>query len=247
MALGGPGSKRSPASAWLAHEIGPAPVVITHGAVLDREYSAATASSSARSCETSRTVPGKASSAASSASRLSRSRWFVGSSRTRRFVPDATMQATRRRRSPPESAEIDFSWASQPEKRNCPSSAWACGRCSPVTACVNESSTRRAASRRSPAPRLWRRRRYRRAGRGSRADAVSEPVGRRRPALEDRVDERRLAASVRPDETDVIPALERERDVREQPMLTRRDGQVLHLDHRAAAARRLQELEAKSS
>ena len=44
----------------------------------------ATASSSARSCETSSTVPGNASSAASSDSRDSRSRWFVGSSSTRR-------------------------------------------------------------------------------------------------------------------------------------------------------------------
>src|SRR2546428_489626 len=45
-------------------------------------------SSSARSCETSSTVPGNASSAPSSASRLSRSRWFVGSSSTRRFAPE---------------------------------------------------------------------------------------------------------------------------------------------------------------
>src|SRR4051812_28330836 len=79
----------------------------------------ATASSRARSCETSRTVPGKASSAPSSASRLSRSRWFVGSSRTRKFAPEATASASAsRRRSPPESTVTAFSWASQPEKRN---------------------------------------------------------------------------------------------------------------------------------
>ena len=54
-----------------------------------------TASSSARSCETSSTVPGNASSAASSASRDSTSRWFVGSSRTRKFAPDATSERER--------------------------------------------------------------------------------------------------------------------------------------------------------
>src|SRR4051812_540673 len=79
----------------------------------------ATASSRARSCETSSTVPGKASSAVSSASRLSRSRWFVGSSSTRKLAPEATASASaRRRRSPPESTVTAFSWASQPEKRN---------------------------------------------------------------------------------------------------------------------------------
>src|SRR5438445_774540 len=44
-----------------------------------------TASSSARSWETSRTAPLNARSASSSASRLSMSRWFVGSSRIRTF------------------------------------------------------------------------------------------------------------------------------------------------------------------
>ena len=58
----------------------------------------ATASSRARSWETSRIEPGNASSAASSASRLSRSRWFVGSSSTRKFAPEATID---RERQPP--------------------------------------------------------------------------------------------------------------------------------------------------
>ena len=88
-----------------------------------------TASSSARSCDTRRTVPGNASSAASSASRLSRSRWFVGSSRTRKFAPEATRSASaRRRRSPPDSAVTARSCVSQPEKRKRPSRFWACGR-----------------------------------------------------------------------------------------------------------------------
>ena len=82
-----------------------------------------TASSSARSWETSRIVPGKASSAASSASRDSTSRWFVGSSRMRKFDPDATSSASAsRRRSPPESAVTERSCVSQPEKRKRPSS-----------------------------------------------------------------------------------------------------------------------------
>ena len=54
--------------------------------------------------------PGNASSAASSASRLSRSRWLVGSSSTRKFAPEATIAArASRRRSPPESTETCFS------------------------------------------------------------------------------------------------------------------------------------------
>ena len=93
----------------------------------------AIASSSARSCETSSTVPGNASSAASSASRLSRSRWLVGSSRTRKFAPEATVTASAsRRRSPPESTETAFSCASQPEKRKRPSRFCASGRERPV-------------------------------------------------------------------------------------------------------------------
>ena len=89
----------------------------------------ATASSRARSWETSSTVAGKFSSAASSASRDSRSRWFVGSSRTRKFAPDATTTASAsRRRSPPESTATGFSCASQPEKRKRPSRFCASGR-----------------------------------------------------------------------------------------------------------------------
>ena len=47
-----------------------------------------------------------------------RSRWFVGSSSTRKFAPDATSNASAsRRRSPPESAVTGVSCVSQPEKR----------------------------------------------------------------------------------------------------------------------------------
>ena len=74
--------------------------------VLDREQPARRPRRAARDRGvTSRTVPGNAASAASSASRLSRSRWLVGSSRTSRFAPLATTSASAsRRRSPPESA-----------------------------------------------------------------------------------------------------------------------------------------------
>ena len=62
-------------------------------------------------------------SACSSASRLSRSRWLVGSSRISTLAPDCTRMASdRRRRSPPESTSSGFS-ASSPENRKRPSSA----------------------------------------------------------------------------------------------------------------------------
>ena len=77
------------------------------------------------------------------------------------------------------------------------------------------------------------------------AIAQSRRPAHGRPALENGVDERRLATSVRPDEPDVLPALEREGDVREQEAVTSRHRELLHLDDRAAAARRLQELEAQ--
>ena len=214
--FGGPGIHALGRLGLAAHEIGPAPVVITHGAVLDRRGFAwrrrraarGRARRAGRCRERPRAPP-------SSASRLSRSERFVGSSRTRKFAPDATMQASSRRRcSPPESAEIGFSWASQPEKRNCPSSAWACGRCSPVTACVNErtlDSPRSVPTEPAIGPSPASAVETVVLGEVAELDAVSETgsPARRRPALENRVDERRLAASVRPDETDVVPALER--------------------------------------
>ena len=82
-----------------------------------------TASSSARSCETSSTVPSNALSASSSASRASMSRWLVGSSRISTFAPDATRIASEsRRRSPPDRPSSGFS-ASSPLNRKRPSRA----------------------------------------------------------------------------------------------------------------------------
>src|SRR6185312_13380588 len=51
----------------------------------------------------------------------------------------------------------------------------------------------------------------------------------------------------RPDERDVLAALDRERDTVEQRAPADPHGQLLGLDDRATAARRLQELESESS
>ena len=116
-----------------------------------------TASSRARSWETRTTAPSKAVSASSSASRLSMSRWLVGSSRIRTLAPEATRIASESRRcSPPEMSPSDFS-ASEPEKRKPPSSGPRLLRLS-----VRLPALRRL----EHVP--FRRRRYRRAGRGSR-------------------------------------------------------------------------------
>ena len=72
-------------------------------------------------------------SASSSASRLSMSRWLVGSSRTRTLAPEATRIASESRRcSPPEMSESCFS-TSPPEKRKPPSRARAFGPLRPVS------------------------------------------------------------------------------------------------------------------
>ena len=56
-----------------------------------------------------------------------------------------------------------------------------------------------------------------------RLDAVPEPElpGRRLPAAEQRLEERRLPRAVRPDEGDVLAALDRERHVREELLVAR--------------------------
>ena len=128
-----------------------------------RASARATASSSARSCETSSTVPGKSSSAASSASRLSRSRWFVGSSRTRKFAPDAT---TMREREPPPLAAREHgrpaSRARPSRRRGSGRAAFcACGRVSPVAAWVQSRTVlalgraRSRAARSTPGSTPW--------------------------------------------------------------------------------------------
>src|SRR5262249_6678957 len=71
--------------------------------------------------------------------------------------------------------------------------------------------------------------------------------GRRLTLSEHGLEQGRLARSVRSDETDVLAALDRERDVIEQRPAADRDLQVVRLDDRASAPRRLEELEAQSS
>ena len=114
-------------------------------------------------------------SASSSASRDSRSRWFVGSSRISTLAPLLTRIASEsRRRSPPESPASGFSACSPPNRKR-PSSARARFGVRPVARWV-ASSTRAA-----------RRRARRRAGRGSRSGrcgrcAACPPASGRRPA-----------------------------------------------------------------
>ena len=101
-----------------------------------------TASSSARSWEISSSEPGNACSADSSASRLSRSRWLVGSSSTSTLAPECTRIASdSRRRSPPESPSSGFSAAS-PLNRKRPSSARASLGLSPVERWAASSTVR---------------------------------------------------------------------------------------------------------
>ncbi len=68
------------------------------------------------------------------------------------------------------------------------------------------------------------------------------PFAASRPA-EQRLEQRRLAGAVRPDERDVLAALERERRAVQQLPLADAQVEALDLEHRAPAARRLQELE----
>jgi hypothetical protein len=63
--------------------------------------------------------------------------------------------------------------------------------------------------------------------------------------LEHRFEQRGLAGTVRPDECDVLAPLDRKRHAVEQHALPDADGEVVRLHHGAAAARRLQELEAE--
>ena len=78
-------------------------------------------------------------------------------------------------------------------------------------------------------------------------DAVAEPhrAGDGLAATEDRLQKRGLPRAVRPDEADVLAALDRERRAREQVLLARRYGEVLRLEDGAAAAARLEEVEAE--
>ena len=181
-------------------------------------------------------MPGNASSAASSASRLSRSRWFVGSSRTRKFAPEATTSASaRRRRSPPESAVTGFSCSVPAGEEEAPEQVLRVG---PLQAGRRLRAVEHAAALVELDLVL---------GEVRGLDAVAEPD---RPAgglavAEHRLEQRRLARAVRADQRDVLAALDRERRVLERclsPAVTSRSSASTH---RAAAARRLEELEAE--
>ena len=77
----------------------------------------------ARSWETKSMVPSKSRRASTSISLVARSRWFVGSSSTRKFGGSSSMRAiTRRDFSPPERARILFS-TSSPENWKAPEQA----------------------------------------------------------------------------------------------------------------------------
>ena len=178
-----------------------------------RACAARRASRSARSCETSSTVPGNASSAASSASRLSRSRWFVGSSSTRKFAPEATTSASAsRRRSPPESAPTWRSCISQPVKRK---RAEQVLRLGPVEAgrALRHAEHGEALVQLDLV-----------LGEVGGHDAVARPrrAGGGLAPAEHRLEQRGLPRAVRPDERDVLAALQREGRVGEQGLVARR-------------------------
>src|SRR5207244_7933499 len=65
------------------------------------------------------------------------------------------------------------------------------------------------------------------------------------PQREQRLEQRRLAGSVRADERDVLAALEREADVVQQLFRAGGDLEALRLDHGPAAPRRVEEIEAE--
>ena len=75
------------------------------------------------------------------------------------------------------------------------------------------------------------------------AVAETHASSRRFVPVEHGLEQRRLARAVRADEADVLSALERERDVREQVLVASRYGEGFDLQHRAAAARRPEEVE----
>ena len=78
-------------------------------------------------------------------------------------------------------------------------------------------------------------------------DAVPQPQlsSRRLTPAEQRLEQGRLAGAVRPDESDVLAPLDRERDVGEQLLVAGREVESLSLGHGAAASLRLEEVEAE--
>ena len=173
-----------------------------------------TASSSARSCETSRIAPGNARRASSSASRLSMSRWLVGSSRISTFggwAPPTSTASDSRRRSPPDSPASGFS-ASSPENRKRPSSARALFGVRPVARWAASTHALLGRARQPRAPP--------RAGRGSRPSRCGPSLRACRPAARG-VPARIsisvvLPAAVGPHQRDVLAAFEPQLGVLEQ-------------------------------
>ena len=161
---------------------------------------------------------------------LARSRRRGGSSARRgrgSSTPDATSSASAsRRRSPPESAVTGRSCVSQPEKRNRPSSVCARGRGSPVAAAVASSTDPLVGSSMRVLGEV--------AGHDSVAESDLPAV--ERVAVEDRGEERRLARAVRPDEADLLAALDHDRRVVEQSLVARRERDVVGLEDDAAGS-----------
>ena len=162
----------------------------------------------------------------------------------RRLVEHEEVRAARRpstasasrRRSPPESTATGFSCASQPEKRKRPSRFCASGRARPVIDCdALEDGAARVELHlllREVAD----------------LDAVAD-AGRRPRRCTSCLEQRRLAGAVRPDERDVLAALERERSrLEQQSVARRRDTSSPSASTTvAAAARGLEELEAEAA
>src|SRR5256714_14098724 len=84
-------------------------------------------------------------------------------------------------------------------------------------------------------------------GEVGRSDAVSQPrrACDRLPQREQRLEQRRLAGSVRADERDVLAALEREADIVQQLLRAGGDLEALRLDHGPAAPRRVEKIESE--
>ena len=186
----------------------------------------ATASSSARSCDTSSTVPGNASSAASSASRLSRSRWFVGSSSTRKFAPGRDRH--REREPAPLAAR---------EHRDRLLVLVPAGEEEPAEQVLRVGALEAGHRLHALEHRAARVELELLLREVRRLDAVAElhASGRRVAPAEHRLEQRRLAGAVRPDERDVLAALDRERRAAQQHALADvRRARPVGLDHRRA-------------
>ena len=162
-----------------------------------------TASSSARSWETSSSVPSNASSASSSASRLSMSRWFVGSSRIRTFAPHATRIASDSRRRSPPRQPVERLLGLLAAEEEAPEQRARLVRRQPGVHRARLDDLVRPPAR-PPAELLG----VLREMADLHVVACRELAARERPHARERVDERRLAGAVGSDERHVLAALE---------------------------------------